>query len=115
MIDLKKWYKKTYKWCAKCSLDPLKKVILSLWTDPTKVIHFLVLMYHNSVFRKAICSTCVSNIFFLVIIIKKKIRVKYIFAHVLYDLYFLPSQFHFLSNLVPVVYEKMEIVPPSDF
>jgi hypothetical protein len=34
---------------------------------------------------------------------------------VLYDLYFLPPQFHFLSNLVPVVYEKTEMVPPSDF
>jgi hypothetical protein len=33
----------------------------------------------------------------------------------LYDLYFLPHQFHFLSNLVPVVYEKTEMVPPSDF
>jgi hypothetical protein len=35
--------------------------------------------------------------------------------HVLYDLYFLTSQFHFLSNLVSVVYEKTEIVPPSYF
>jgi len=34
---------------------------------------------------------------------------------VLYDLYFLPPQFHFLSNLVPVVYEKTEMVPPSNF
>jgi hypothetical protein len=33
----------------------------------------------------------------------------------LYDLYFLLIQFHFLSNLVPVVYEKTEIVSPSDF
>jgi hypothetical protein len=42
-------------------------------------------------------------------------RVKYIFAHVFYDLYFLLPQFHFLSNLVPVVYEKTEMVPLSDF
>jgi len=34
---------------------------------------------------------------------------------VLYDLYFLPPQFHFLSNLVPVVYEKTEMVHPSNF
>jgi hypothetical protein len=34
---------------------------------------------------------------------------------VLYDIYFLPPQFHFLSNLVPVVYEKTEMVPPSNF
>jgi hypothetical protein len=34
---------------------------------------------------------------------------------VLYDLYFLSPQFHFLSNLVPVIYEKTEMVPPSDF
>jgi hypothetical protein len=34
---------------------------------------------------------------------------------VLCDLYFLPPQFYFLSNLVPVVYEKMEMVPPSNF
>jgi hypothetical protein len=35
--------------------------------------------------------------------------------HVLYDLYFLPHQFYFLPNLVHVVYEKMEMVPPSNF
>jgi hypothetical protein len=35
-------------------------------------------------------------------------------SHVLYYLYFLFPQFHFLSNLVHVVYEKTEIVPPSD-
>jgi hypothetical protein len=38
-----------------------------------------------------------------------------LYTHVLYDLYFLPPQFHFLSNLVPVVYEKTEMVPPSNF
>jgi hypothetical protein len=38
-----------------------------------------------------------------------------IYTHVLYDLYFLPHQFHFLSNLIPVVYEKTKMVPPSDF
>jgi hypothetical protein len=55
-------------------------------------------------------------------------RVKYIYLPpVLYNLYFLrndsythffyflPHQFHFLSNLVSVVYEKTEMVPPSDF
>jgi hypothetical protein len=34
---------------------------------------------------------------------------------VFYDLYFLPPQFYFLSNLVHVVYEKTEMVPPSNF
>jgi hypothetical protein len=34
---------------------------------------------------------------------------------VLYDLYFLLSQFYILPNLVPVVYEKTEMVPPSNF
>jgi hypothetical protein len=34
---------------------------------------------------------------------------------VLYNLYFLPPQFHFLSNLIPVVYEKTGMVPPSNF
>jgi hypothetical protein len=34
---------------------------------------------------------------------------------VLYNLYFLPLQFHFLSNLIHVVYEKTEMVPLSDF
>jgi hypothetical protein len=48
---------------------------------------------------------------FIIIII----MVKYIFASVLYDLYFLPHQFHFLSNLVPVVYEKTKMVSSSDF
>jgi hypothetical protein len=33
---------------------------------------------------------------------------------VLYHLYFLPSQFYFLPNLVPVVYEKTEMVPSSN-
>lgn len=37
------------------------------------------------------------------------------YTPMLYDLYFLPPQFHFLSNLVPVVYEKTEMVPPSNF
>jgi hypothetical protein len=34
---------------------------------------------------------------------------------VLYDIYFLSHQFHFLSNLLLVEYEKAEMVPPSDF
>jgi hypothetical protein len=34
---------------------------------------------------------------------------------VLYDLYFLSSQFYFLSNLIPMVHEKTEMVPPSNF
>jgi hypothetical protein len=34
---------------------------------------------------------------------------------VLYNLYFLPLQFYFLPNLVPVVYEKTEMIPPSNF
>jgi hypothetical protein len=39
----------------------------------------------------------------------------YILYKDLYDLYFLPHQFQFLSNSVPVIYEKTEMVPPSDF
>jgi hypothetical protein len=35
--------------------------------------------------------------------------------HVLYDLYFLPSWFYFLSNLVHVVYEKTKMVHVSNF
>jgi hypothetical protein len=34
---------------------------------------------------------------------------------VLYDLYFLPPQFYFISNLVYMVYEKTKMVPPSNF
>jgi hypothetical protein len=34
---------------------------------------------------------------------------------VLYELYFLPPQFYFVSKLVPVVWEKTEMVHPSNF
>jgi len=33
----------------------------------------------------------------------------------LYDLYFLPPQFCFVPKLVPVVWKKTEMVPPSNF
>jgi hypothetical protein len=36
-------------------------------------------------------------------------------APVLYELYFLPSQFYFISKLVHVVWENTEMVPPSNF
>jgi hypothetical protein len=45
-------------------------------------------------------------------------RVKYLFTYLplmLYDLYFLSHQFYFLLNLVHVVYEKTEMILPSDF
>jgi hypothetical protein len=45
----------------------------------------------------------------------KKIGLNSLYTHVLYDIYFLPHQLHFLPNLVPVVYEKTEMVPPSNF
>jgi hypothetical protein len=37
-----------------------------------------------------------------------------LYTLVLYNLYFLSPQFHFLANLVPVVYEKTEMVLSSD-
>jgi len=36
-------------------------------------------------------------------------------APVLYELYFLPPQFCFVTKLVPVVWEKTKMVPPSNF
>jgi hypothetical protein len=42
-------------------------------------------------------------------------RLNTLYTPVLYDLYFLSPQFHFLSNLVLVVYEKTEMIHPSDF
>jgi len=38
-----------------------------------------------------------------------------LYTPVLYNLYFLSPQFYFWSNLVPMVYEKMKMVPPSNF
>jgi hypothetical protein len=35
--------------------------------------------------------------------------------HVFCKLYFLPHKFSFLSKVVPVVWEKIEMVPPSNF
>jgi hypothetical protein len=53
--------------------------------------------------------------YILLVCIIFKIMVKYIFAPCTLRFLFFVLSVHFLSNLVPVAYEKTEIVPPSNF
>jgi hypothetical protein len=81
-----------------------KKKLQSGWS----IIGSMTQISYKLVAKSDVSLLCERNMFFLV-------GLNSLYTLVLYNFYFLPSRFYFLLNLVPMVYENMEMVHSSNF